>query len=410
MIRLADLLIKNIGELATAQGKSPKRGTEQGEVKILRDACIAIKDGVITFVGNEKDAPLAEHVIDAEGCLVTPGLVDAHTHLVFGGWRQHELSQKLAGVSYLDILRNGGGILSTVRSTRAATEEELFVKTEGLLKIMLEHGTTTVEAKSGYGLSTQEEIKQLSVVKRLQQTNKMDIVSTFMGAHAIPEEYAEDREGYIRLVCEEMIPTVAKEKLAEFCDIFCETAVFDIEETRKILNCAKEYGFGVKLHGDEIDPIGGGELAGELGALSAEHLIEASDAGIEAMAKSGTIGVLLPATSMYLDKSFARARKMLDTNMAVAVATDFNPGSSPNFNMQIPMTLACLKYRLSPKEALTAVTLNGACAIRRGDLVGTIEVGKQADIVVWDAPDLNFLFYRYGNNQVKKVIKKGNLI
>ena len=275
---------------------------------------------------------------------------------------------------------------------------------------MIAHGTTTVEAKSGYGLSTVEELKQLRVVRALQETHPVDLVSTFMGAHAIPEEYKNDRASYVKLVCEEMIPTVAKEKLAEFCDIFCETAVFDIEETRKILNCAKEYGFGVKLHGDEIDPIGGGELAGELEALSAEHLIEASDAGIEAMAKSGTIGVLLPATSMYLDKSFARARKMLDTNMAVAIATDFNPGSSPNFNMQIPMTLACLKYRLSPKEALTAVTLNGACAIRRGDLVGTIEVGKQADIVVWDAPDLNFLFYRYGNNQVKKVIKKGNLI
>ena len=410
MIRLADLLIKNIGELATAQGKSPKRGTEQGEVKILRDACIAIKDGVITFVGNEKDAPLAEHVIDAEGCLVTPGLVDAHTHLVFGGWRQHELSQKLAGVSYLDILRNGGGILSTVRSTRAATEEELFVKTEGLLKIMLEHGTTTVEAKSGYGLSTQEEIKQLSVVKRLQQTNKMDIVSTFMGAHAIPEEYAEDREGYIRLVCDEMIPKIAKENLAEFCDIFCETAVFEVDETRRILECARAHGLKLKLHGDEIDPMGGAELAGELAAISAEHLIEASDQGIESMAKAGTIAVLLPATSLYLNKSFARARKMLESGMAVAVATDFNPGSSPNLNMQLPMTLACLKYRLSPKEALTAVTLNAACAINRGDSIGTIEPNKQADIILWNAPDLDFLFYRYGNNQVKTVIKRGVVV
>ena len=407
---MLDLLIKNIGELATAQGNTPKKGTAQGEVQISHQVSIGITDGKISYVGPEEEAPTAKQTYDAEGCLVTPGLVDAHTHLVFGGWRQHELPQKLAGATYLEILKGGGGILSTVRNTRAATEEELVEKTKNLLDQMIAHGTTTVEAKSGYGLSTAEELKQLRVVRALQETHPVDLVSTFMGAHAIPEEYKNDRASYVKLVCEEMIPTVAKEKLAEFCDIFCETAVFDIEETRKILNCAKEYGFGVKLHGDEIDPIGGGELAGELGALSAEHLIEASDAGIEAMAKSGTIGVLLPATSMYLDKSFARARKMLDTNMAVAVATDFNPGSSPNFNMQIPMTLACLKYRLSPKEALTAVTLNGACAIRRGDLVGTIEVGKQADIVVWDAPDLNFLFYRYGNNQVKKVIKKGNLI
>ncbi len=407
---MLDLLIKNIGELATAQGKTPKKGTAQGEVQISHQVSIGITDGKISYVGPEEEAPTAKQTYDAEGCLVTPGLVDAHTHLVFGGWRQHELPQKLAGATYLEILKGGGGILSTVRNTRAATEEELVEKTKNLLDQMIAHGTTTVEAKSGYGLSTVEELKQLRVVRALQETHPVDLVSTFMGAHAIPEEYKNDRASYVKLVCEEMIPTVAKEKLAEFCDIFCETAVFDIEETRKILNCAKEYGFGVKLHGDEIDPIGGGELAGELEALSAEHLIEASDAGIEAMAKSGTIGVLLPATSMYLDKSFARARKMLDTNMAVAIATDFNPGSSPNFNMQIPMTLACLKYRLSPKEALTAVTLNGACAIRRGDLVGTIEVGKQADIVVWDAPDLNFLFYRYGNNQVKKVIKKGNLI
>ena len=407
---MLDLLIKNIGELATAQGNTPKKGTAQGEVQISHQVSIGITDGKISYVGPEEEAPTAKQTYDAEGCLVTPGLVDAHTHLVFGGWRQHELPQKLAGATYLEILKGGGGILSTVRNTRAATEEELVEKTKNLLDQMIAHGTTTVEAKSGYGLSTVEELKQLRVVRALQETHPVDLVSTFMGAHAIPEEYKNDRASYVKLVCEEMIPTVAKEKLAEFCDIFCEAAVFDIEETRKILNCAKEYGFGVKLHGDEIDPIGGGELAGELEALSAEHLIEASDAGIEAMAKSGTIGVLLPATSMYLDKSFARARKMLDTNMAVAIATDFNPGSSPNFNMQIPMTLACLKYRLSPKEALTAVTLNGACAIRRGDLVGTIEVGKQADIVVWDAPDLNFLFYRYGNNQVKKVIKKGNLI
>ena len=282
-----------------------------------------------------------------------------------------------------------------------------MIKTQKLLDLMLAHGTTTVEAKSGYGLSTDQELKQLRVVDRLKKTNKIELVSTFMGAHAIPEEYKDDRAGYVKLVCEEMIPKVAEENLAEFCDIFCETAVFDPAETRKILECAKSHGFMIKLHGDEIDPIGGAELAGAISATSAEHLIESSDAGIEAMAKSGTISVLLPATSLYLNKPFARARKMLESGGAVAIATDFNPGSSPNLNMQLPMTLACLKYGLSPKEALTAVTLNGACAINRGDKVGTIEIGKQADLVIWDAPDLDFLFYRYGNNQVKQVIKKG---
>lgn len=407
---MADLLIKNIGELATAHGSTPKRGKEQGDVEILKNVCVAVTDGKITFVGSEEQAPQANQVIDAEGSLVTPGLVDAHTHLVFGGWRQHELPKKLAGMSYLDILKEGGGILSTVRSTRAATEEELALKTEKLLDLMLSHGTTTVEAKSGYGLSLEEEMKQLRVVDKLNKTHTMDLVSTFMGAHAIPDEYKDDRAGYVRLVCEEMIPAVAEAKLAEFCDIFCETAVFDPEETRKILETAKAHGFLIKLHGDEIDPIGGAELAGAIAATSAEHLIESSDAGIEAMAKAGTISVLLPATSLYLNKPFARARKMLDNGGAVAVATDFNPGSSPNLNLQIPMTLACLKYGLSPKEALAAVTLNGACAINRGEKIGTIEPGKQADLVIWDAPDLEFLFYRYGNNQVKKVIKKGVVV
>lgn len=407
---MADLLIKNIGELATAYGEKPLRGAEQGNVTIQKNCCIAVTDGLIEFVGAEEEAPQAKTVVDAEGCLVTPGLVDGHTHLVFGGWRQKEFPKKLAGVPYLEILKEGGGILSTVRSTHEASEEELIAKTTKLLDLMLAHGTTTVEAKSGYGLSMEQELKQLSVVDKLQKSHPVDLVSTFMGAHAIPEEYKDDKEGYIRLLCEEMIPLVAEKKLAEFCDIFCETGIFEVEDSRRILECAKKHGLALKLHGDEIEPIGGAELAGEVAALSAEHLIESSDQGIEAMAKAGTIAVLLPATSFYLNKSFARARRMIDRGVAVAVATDFNPGSSPNLNMQMPMTIACLKYGMSPKEVLVAVTLNGACAIRRGDRIGTIEPGKQADLVIWDAPDLDFLFYRYGNNQVKKVIKKGLVI
>ncbi len=407
---MADLLIKNIGELTTPEGKCQKNGSDQGEVKVLKNTCVGVNNGLICYVGDEKNAPITERIIDAEGCLVTPGLVDAHTHLVFGGWRQHELQLKLEGASYLDILKSGGGILSTVQNTRSASKDELLQKSMKLIETMMAHGTTTCEAKSGYGLSTETELKQLEVIDELKKTTKMDITSTFMGAHAIPNEYKENRAGYIKLLCENMLPEVSKSGLAEFCDIFCETAVFTVEESKIILNEAKKHGFKLKIHGDEIDPIGGAELAAEVGAVSAEHLIQASDAGIKAMAKSGTIAVLLPATSFYLDKPYARARKMLEEGLAVAVATDFNPGSSPNLNLQFPMNLACLKYKLTPKEALMAVTLNAAAAINRADVAGTIEVGKQADIVLWDAPDLNYLFYRYGNNQAKTVIKKGETV
>ena len=404
---MADLLITNIGELATPTGSAAQHGKEQGNVEVIFDAAVAVSGGKIVFTGKAKDAPQAADTIDAGGCLVTPGLVDAHTHLVFGGWRQHEMAQKLAGASYLDILMQGGGILSTVKSTREASEEDLYQKAVGSLAQMLAHGTTACEAKSGYGLSLEGELKQLRVIQKLQQTGVVDLRSTFMGAHAIPNEYKSDREGYIRLLTEEMLPTVADSGLAEFCDIFCETAVFTPAESREILLRAKELGYRLKIHADEIDCIGGSELAAEVGAISAEHLIQTSDKGIMDMAKAGVIAVLLPATSFYLDKPFARARKMIGEGVAVAIATDFNPGSSPNLNLQFAMNLACLKYKLTPLEALTAVTLNAAAAIGMAETIGSIEVGKQADLVLWDAPDLNYIFYRYGSNLVHTVIKKG---
>ena len=315
---------------------------------------------------------------------------------------------KLSGMGYLDILAAGGGILSTVRSTRTATEDELFEKASGLLKQMLAHGTTTCEIKSGYGLNLDDEIKQLRVINRLNKSSKQDVAATFMGAHAIPGEFKNNREGYIQLLINEVMPQAAK--LAEFADVFCETGAFSPDETKRILNSAREYGLKLKLHADEIDPIGGAELSAELGAISAEHLIQASDDGIMAMAQQQVIAVLLPATSLYLDKPFARARYMIEQGVAVAISTDFNPGSSPNFNLQLPMSLACIKYKLTPAEALTAVTLNAAAAINRANLLGGAEVGKQADIVIWNCPDLNFLFYRYGNNQVHTVIKKGEIV
>lgn len=405
---MAELLIKNIGQLASPRGTGPKRGGEQGSFDILQNAAIAVDNGVITYAGPEDTAPRADLVIDAEGNLVTPGLVDAHTHLVFGGWRQDELALKLEGVPYLDILKRGGGILSTVKSTRQASELELFDKSCVILTEMLAHGVTICEAKSGYGLTVEDEVKQLKVIRELGKSQPVELVPTFMGAHAVPEEYRENREGYIRLVCEEMIPETAG--LAEYCDVFCETGVFSAGESDQILKAAKRYGMGLKIHADEIDSIGGARVAARLGAVSAEHLIQTKQEDIDAMAERGVIGVLLPSTSFYLDKPYAQARRMLDREMAVAVASDFNPGSSPGCNLQFAMNLACLRYKLTPKEALTAVTLNAAAAVGKAETVGSLEPGKQADILIWNAPDLNYIFYRFGSNLVRTVIKKGKEI
>jgi len=336
--------------------------------------------------------------------------VDSHTHLVFGGWRQKELALKLGGASYLDILKAGGGILSTVEHTRAASEDELVEKGRALLAEMLSLGVTTCEIKSGYGLNTDCELKQLRVARELDKAQPVDIVPTFMGAHAVPKEFAGNRDGYIEYLINEMIPAVSREKLAEFCDIFCETAVFTPEESRRILLEAAKHGMAIKAHADEIDPIGGAEMAAGVDAVSAEHLIQASDEGIGAMAEKNVIAVLLPATSFYLDKPYARARRMVEAGVAVAVATDFNPGSSPSLNIQLAMNIACLKYKLTPAEVLTAVTLNGAAAINRADKIGSVEPGKQADLVIWDAKDLEYIFYRYGSNLAHTVIKSGKEI
>ena len=407
---MLDLIITNIGTLVTPEGKGPKRGARQGDVRCLTDAAVGIKNGVIAYVGPMSDAPQARETLDAGGRLVTPGLVDSHTHLVFGGWRHHELDLKLKGVPYLDILKGGGGILSTVRSTRAASEEDLTEKALGLAKEMLALGITTAEAKSGYGLTTEDELKQLRVIRAVDEQQPVDLVPTFLGAHALPQEYKENRAEFIRLVCEEMLPQVAEEDLAEFCDIFCETGVFTPEETREVLSAAMALGFKLKAHVDEVDCLGGAQVAAELGAVSAEHLIASDAAAISAMARAGVIGVLLPATSFYLDKPYAPARAMLEAGMALAVASDFNPGSSPSLNLQLAMTLACLKYRLTPEETLTAATLNAAAAIDRAETIGSLEVGKKADLVLWETDALSYLFYRFGSNLVHRVVKSGIVI
>ena len=361
---MSTLLIKNIGTLQTPVGSYSHRGAEQGENRKLRDAAVYIRDGVITEITDGGDLPLgaesADVVLDANYRLVTPGLVDGHTHMVFGGYRQHEVAMKLKGATYLDILRAGGGILDTVRKTREADEA--------------------------------------------------DVVPTFMGPHAIPEEYKGRPDDFIDMICGEMLPYVKEHKLAEFADIFCEDSVFNYEQSRKYLLRAKELGFGLRIHADEIEAIGGSRLAGELGCVSAEHLISIDEDGLESMAKGGTTAMCLPATSFYLGANYAPARRMIEMGIPVACASDFNPGSCPSMNLQFVMNLACLKYRLLPEEVLTAVTINPACAIGRGDRVGTLEVGKQADLVIWDAPDMEMLCYRFGSNMTARVVKKGKII
>ena len=404
------LLINNIGLLATPEGQSARSGEQQGKIKLLEKAWLLAEDGRVAAVGSGAAPQLDAQVLDAQGKLVTPGLVDAHTHLIFGGWRQHELALKLRGVSYLEILAQGGGILSTVRATRAATEQELSDKASAALHEMLCFGVTTAEAKSGYGLNTEDELKALRVIRRLNSEQPVELAATFMGAHALPPEYKENREEYLRLLCEEMIPQVAREHLAEFCDVFCETGVFTAEESRRILETGKEYGLIPKIHADEIDPIGGSQLTREVGAISAEHLIVCPPEGIAAMAEAGTVACCLPATSFYLGATFAPVRDMISAGVPVAMASDFNPGSCPSLNLQFVMNLGCLKYRMTPEEVLTAVTLNAAAAIRRADRIGSLEAGKQADLVIWDAPDLNYICYRMGSNLAHTVVKKGKVV
>ena len=405
------VLVSNIGMLATPKGNAARCGEEQGKIEILKNAWVLIEDGVIAAVGTgSPEGAEGAEVIDAEGKLVTPGLVDAHTHLIFGGWRQNELGLKLHGATYLEIQNAGGGIQSTTNATRSASKEELRAKAEKALDEMMGFGTTTVEAKSGYGLATEHELKALQVIRDLDDRHPMDLVATFMGAHLVPAEYKNDREAYVRLVCEEMMPAVREQGIAKFCDVFCEADTFTVEESRRILEAGLKYGLRPKIHADEIEAIGGSRLAGEIGAISAEHLIVCPPEGIDALAKGGVIACLLPATSFNLGAVFAPARDMVKAGVPVAMATDFNPGSCPCLNMQFVINLGCLKYKLTPEEVLTAVTLNGAAAIGMADRVGSVEVGKQGDLVIWEAPDLDYICYRVGSNLAGTVIKKGAVV
>lgn len=408
-----DLLIVH-GRLATlARGKGPRRGPAMNDVGYIEDGAVGVRNGRIVFVGAAADLDLnlrqtAAKTWDAGGRLITPGLVDPHTHLVHAGSRENELALKLSGRSYLEILAAGGGILSTVNATRAASEEDLTLQASVSLRRMLEHGTTTVEAKSGYGLNRAAELKQLRVAKRLNQVQAVEVVSTFLGPHALPPEYTGRADEFLDEMIQ-LLDDIQAEGLAEFADIFCEEGVFSVAQSRRFLTACQEKGLGVKIHADEIEPLGGAELAAELGAVSADHLPAASTSGLDALAQAGVVAVLLPGTSWNLRaKQHARARHLIDeAHMAVALATDYNPGSCPTESLQLIMAFAANLLNMTPEEILTAVTLNAAYAIGRGEQVGSLEVGKQADLCVWNTRELAYIPYHFGVNHMGTVFKKG---
>lgn len=411
----ADLILKNIGKLVTMQGSSSFRVKEEmNKINIIENAYIAVKNGKILAIGvGDEFGNLCgddTKIHDAEGLLVTPGLIDSHTHLIHGGSRENEFSMKLNGVPYIEILNNDGGILSTVKATKEASEEELYKKAKKSLDRMLEFGVTTVEEKSGYGLELNTEIKQLEVARVLDKNHPVDLVHTFLGAHAVPEEYKENHKAYIDILVDVMMPKIKDMGLAEFCDVFCEEGVFTIEESEYILQKAKEMGYKLKIHADEIESLGGAELAAKLGCVSADHLMAASDEGIKMMAENNVVANILPATSFNLNKNYADCRKMIDMGAIVSLSSDYNPGSCPSENLQLVMQLGCLHLKMTPNEVLTAVTINAAYAIDRADKIGSIEVGKNADFVVFDARNVEYLMYHFGINHTKKVYKNGNLV
>ncbi len=405
-----DILIKGASELLTCKplkSNKPKTGVDLSDLGIITDGAIGIKDGEIIFVGLTKDANLtAKTVIDAKSKVVMPGFVDCHTHAIFAGSRENEFLKKLQGMPYLEILKQGGGILSTVEKTRKATKEELFQAAKTRLEKMLEYGTTTVEIKSGYGLTFEDEKKMLEVADMLSKALPLDIVKTYLGAHTIPK--GTQRKDYVK----EVINSLKDLKnYAEYCDVFCEEGAFTLDETREILTAAKREGFKLKLHSEQYHNLKSTELASELKAISADHLDFISENGINVLKKSGIVGVLLPGVPFYLmEEKYAPTRKLINNDIAIAIASDFNPGSCPSFNMQLMITLACLKMKMTPAEAINAATINAAFAIDRGNEMGSLEVGKKADVIILDIDNHNKLPYFYGVNLVETVIKCGKVI
>jgi imidazolonepropionase len=410
-----NLLIKHAAELVTCSGFKAKQGEEMSLLEIISDGALVIENGRIVKIGKTAEVLSGLNlssfeILDASGKAVLPGFVDPHTHFVFGGFRAEEFSWRLRGDSYLKIMERGGGIVNTVQATRKATKEELINKAKSRLDAMLSFGVTTVEGKSGYGLDHDTEIKQLEIMKELDASHPVDIGRTFLGAHAVPREYQGNPDGFIDYLISVVLPDVVSQKLAEFCDVFCEQGVFSVEQSRRLLQAAKAKGLRAKLHADEMTRLGGAELAAELGAVSADHLLYASDQGIEAMARAGVVATLLPGTAFSLKEPYARARFMIDQGCAVALATDFNPGSCFSESVPLMMALAALYMGMTPEEIVTAFTINAAAAIGRADTIGSLDVGKAGDVVVLQFPSYLYLPYHLGVNSVEKVIKRGKVV
>ena len=400
-------IVRNIGQLVTCSGFAAKHGKAMSDLGVIENGAVVVTKGIITYVGHTSGhLPVVDgetyETIDARGKAVLPGFIDSHTHFVFGGYREEEFTWRMRGDSYMSIMERGGGIYHTVKATQKASSDELFAIGRDRLDKMLQMGVTTVEGKSGYGLDKDTELKQLRVMKQLQNEHRMNIIPTYLGAHAVPKGYTES--SYIDFMIQEVMPTIREEKLAECCDIFCEKGVFSTEASERFLLKAAEMGFKLKLHADEIVNTSGAELAAATGALSADHLLQISDKGIKALAESNTVATLLPCTAFSLREDYARGRAMIDAGCAVALATDFNPGSCFTYSIPLTIALACIYMKLTPEEAVTALTINAAAAVGKADVIGSIDVGKKGDMVILEFPGYQFLPYHAAVNCVERVI------
>lgn len=416
MIR-ADLVIVDAAQLLTLQGPVPRTGARLRDLGVLEGGCLAVRDGRIVFSGSRDrfEAEVAEDartdVIDATDRVVMPGFVDPHTHIAFAGSREDEFVRRLSGATYQEIAREGGGIMSTVRATREAGDEELTDTILERMDRMLLEGVTACEAKSGYGLSLEHELRLLRALKEAGSRHPIDVVPTFLGAHTVPEEHRADREQYVRLVIEQMIPAVSSERLAGYCDVFCEEGVFGVEESRRILSAGAAAGLKPRIHADQLTRSGGAELAAELGAASADHLDHAGDEGLRRMARAGVPAVLLPGASFcMMQREYAPARKMIDLGIAPALATDLNPGTCHIESMQFMIALACINMGMAIEEAITSATINAAVTIGKAGAIGSLEVGKRADILVMEIPNYLHLAYRPAANHVGTVIAGGQVV
>ncbi|MGB2867956.1 MAG: imidazolonepropionase [Bacteroidota bacterium] len=410
------LLIKNIKQLVTvsANGKQVKTGADMRDLGVIEKATVLVEDGLFRWIGRSEDYQQTTDsdatVLDSSDFVALPGFVDAHTHLVFAGSRENEFAMRAEGKTYQQIAEQGGGILSTVAATRGATKKELKKLASKRLDEMMKLGTTTVEIKSGYGLDEDSEMKMLEAIHELKSEHYMSIVPTFLGAHAVPPEFKNKPQDYVDLLCHRMIPYVAKRGLASFCDVFCDRGYFTVEQSRTILRQARSHHLGIKLHAEELSFEGGSHLAAELRATSADHLEHVDKEGIKRLKEAGTVAVLLPGVSFFLNHSYAPARALIDSGIPVAIASDFNPGSCMSFSMPLMMTIACTHMGMTPEEAITASTLNGAAALMLSNKVGSIEVGKEADLILYEIPDYRYLPYHFGANHAGVIIKRGTIL